>query len=99
MYGYRYAGAMLRAFRKQAKLSQKALAAKTQVADASGVGICESILSQIETGKRALSWKYLSLFEAANVFSSQQLRQLRNQAIADLICRHFGDAVPPSLCE
>ena len=99
MDGYPHAGAMLRSFRKAARLSQKALSAKTQVADSKGIGIGESILSQIESGKRHLSQQYLSLIEAANVFSAQQLCQLRAQAITDLIRRHFGDVFPPSLCE
>ena len=95
MYGYEHAGAMLRAFRKQTKLSQKALAAKTQLADASGIGISECILSRIEHGQRDLSPKYLSLIVAAAVFSPHQLRQLRDQAIVDMVRRHFRDDLSP----
>ena len=93
MSSHKRAGATLRALRQKMKLSQKALTAKTQVADANGIGISESILSQIENGKRDLSPKYLNLIEATKVFSREQLKQLHQQAIADMIRHEFGDTV------
>lgn len=90
MHDYATAGAMLKAYRKQAKLSQKAFTAKTQLVDEAEKGIPESILSQIEHGKRPLTARYLKLIDASEVFSAKQIEQLANQAIKDMIRRRFG---------
>lgn len=91
MYGFKHAGAMLRAYRKQVKLTQTAFAAKTQLVD--GQGISEFILSRIERGHRPLLFKYLSLIERAEIFPTEQMHRLRVQAVADLIRRQFGYTV------
>lgn len=91
MANYEHAGAVMRAFRKQAKLSQKALAAKTQLVDEKGIGISETALSLIEHGKRFLSPKYLKLIHAAEVFTSAQMQALCRHAIADMVRENFAD--------
>ena len=84
---------MLRSFRTAARLSQKALSVKTELVDSEGIGIDKSILSQLETGKRNISAKYLRLLQATGVFSVQQIQQLFCQAIIDRIRQDYDQTV------
>jgi transcriptional regulator with XRE-family HTH domain len=97
MSGYAHAGAMLRAFRRQMKLSQKVLTAKTQLVDPDEIGISECALSHLENQRRDLSPRHLKLIAATGVFTDTQLYQLCAQAAADMIHREFGDVLPPHI--